>query len=489
MATYYLVATGNINAAAPFSATSGGAGGAGIPTTGDTILCDGNSGAANLTINAAISLAKLDCNPGVNGPFVGTITHGAFTLTITGSGAGALRFSPGMTYAPAGTTSLVTFTLTSGTAQFTSGGKNFAAITMNGAGGTVQQQDNLTCTAVANAIFTLTAGTWDCNNAAGYTLTVGLFAASGSTARTFIGAGAVTVGVNVGAGQTIFTLATATNLTWTLNSAAFIFNIGATGPGATVNFGAQTFNAVTFACNTRAVYVITSFTCASLTLNPGVTLEIASSSFITITGSVFNWNGSAAQPIAVVCTSSNSTTPINCNAPGGGQCSMNWVTIGGITVASTTGVAFTATNSTALWGSTATWLAFQNPLDGVTLPPAVATALWQDLLASADFGTANSVGALLKAIGNLQFTAPAIGRGTCAAGGTTTSVPTSAFTPNGASANQFANAVILFDAATATAALRGQRAAISASTNAANPMFTVSALTAAPAAGDTFSVL
>jgi hypothetical protein len=90
---------------------------------------------------------------------------------------------------------------------------------------------------------------------------------------------------------------------------------------------------------------------------------------------------------------------------------------------------------------------------------------------------------------NLAKTVAAIGRGTATTGATTTSVPTSAFSPSGAIANQFAGRTILFDADTATTTLRGASAAISASSNAANPTFTVGALPAAPASGDTFSVV
>ncbi len=90
---------------------------------------------------------------------------------------------------------------------------------------------------------------------------------------------------------------------------------------------------------------------------------------------------------------------------------------------------------------------------------------------------------------NLDKTTKAIGRGTVTTGASTTSIPTSAFTPAGAAADQFKGRVVLFDADTATAALQGQAAVISASSNAAAPTFTVAALTTAPSSGDTFSVL
>lgn len=90
---------------------------------------------------------------------------------------------------------------------------------------------------------------------------------------------------------------------------------------------------------------------------------------------------------------------------------------------------------------------------------------------------------------NLGFTVPAIGRGTVTSGGTSTSIPTSAFTPAGASLDQFAGRVVLFDANTTTAALRGCARAITSSSNAAAPTFTVVALPGTPVSGDTFSVV
>jgi hypothetical protein len=90
---------------------------------------------------------------------------------------------------------------------------------------------------------------------------------------------------------------------------------------------------------------------------------------------------------------------------------------------------------------------------------------------------------------NLSATTNAIGRGTVTTGGSTTSIPTSAFTPTGAVADQFKGRIILFDAATTTTELRGQVGAITASSNAATPTFTVAAMTTAPVSGDTFSVI
>lgn len=91
-------------------------------------------------------------------------------------------------------------------------------------------------------------------------------------------------------------------------------------------------------------------------------------------------------------------------------------------------------------------------------------------------------------IDNVSKATGAIGRGTVTTGGSTTSVPTSAFSPSGSAADQFKGRIITFDHDTTTAGLRGQATDITASTGAAAPTFTVTALTTAPASGDTFSV-
>lgn len=89
---------------------------------------------------------------------------------------------------------------------------------------------------------------------------------------------------------------------------------------------------------------------------------------------------------------------------------------------------------------------------------------------------------------NIAKTTKAIGRGTVSGSPSTTSIPTSACSPSGAVADQFKGRIITFDAATATTALRGQATDITASSNSATPTFTVTALTTAPASGDTFSI-
>ena len=84
------------------------------------------------------------------------------------------------------------------------------------------------------------------------------------------------------------------------------------------------------------------------------------------------------------------------------------------------------------------------------------------------------------------------GRGTVAAGSTTTSIVTSACDPVGVvgKPNQFKSRVVLFDADTTTTSLRSAVGVISASTGAVLPTFTLnSALPDTPVAGDTFTII
>jgi hypothetical protein len=486
MPTWFWVAAAPANfATANWATTSGGAA-SGQPASGDIAIFDGGS-SQTCTIAAAVTLGGLDCQGGT-GNFTGTLIHSAFVVTINASGVG-VRLSAGMTYTPASVTSNFTFTNTSGTSNITSAGHNFSAIARNGAGGITQQQDNLSITAVVNAAFALTSGTWDCNNTGGYTLTAISISISGSTTRTFIGAGTITVGGSFSTlGQNPWNAGTITALTWTPNSANLVINsvIVPTGAFYSVAFGALTYNTVTFATTSinMGVSVSGAFTFGTLNISPGWALNFTTNTTYTIM-TPFNFVGTPTQPIIIGIGSisgGQQTAAFSCPS---GACSLTWGVVNWITA--TGGATFAATNSFGC-GQNSGWTISPPAPSGISAS-AIATAVWQDLLSSSDFTTSGSAGALLTAIQNLQFTVPAIGRGTCTTGGSTTSVTTSAFSPAGAVANQFANRVILFDKTTATAALQGQITKISASTNAAAPTFTVAALTTAPASGDTFSVL
>lgn len=78
--------------------------------------------------------------------------------------------------------------------------------------------------------------------------------------------------------------------------------------------------------------------------------------------------------------------------------------------------------------------------------------------------------------------------GTVGSSSSTTSIVSSSISPTGTAADQFKGRILTFTEDTTTAALRGQATDITANTAASAPTFTVTALTSAPASGDTFVI-
>jgi len=117
----------------------------------------------------------------------------------------------------------------------------------------------------------------------------------------------------------------------------------------------------------------------------------------------------------------------------------------------------------------------------------IADAVWDE--ATSGHASAGSTG---KALSDAdQRGARTTLRGTV---GIATTPSTTQFTPSAldasmASADQLKGRIIVFDKDTTTAALRGEATDITASSNASLPLLTFTALTTAPASGDTFTVV
>jgi hypothetical protein len=144
---------------------------------------------------------------------------GTWNATQVATIYGNLTLSTGMTLTAS--VNGTTFGATSGTQVITSNAKTIDfAITVNGAGGTVQLFDNMTLGATRTLTFGY--GTLDLN---GNTLTTGLFASSTSSTRTIaFGTGNITCNA---AGGTLWTTAVVTNLTVTGTPVVNISNSGA----------------------------------------------------------------------------------------------------------------------------------------------------------------------------------------------------------------------------------------------------------------------
>jgi len=141
-------ATGNTN----WSATSGGANNASVPTTSDDVFFDANSGSGSAVINAAAN-----CLSATFTGFTGTLTHNAFTWTIVKS----LTMVSGMTYTALtnNASCKITFNDTASGNTITTAGKTLPSLLIFGVGGVWTLQDNITAQTT-----TITSGTFDANN-------------------------------------------------------------------------------------------------------------------------------------------------------------------------------------------------------------------------------------------------------------------------------------------------------------------------------------
>lgn len=141
-------ATWDGTAGSKWSLTSGGAGGAGVPSIYDPVVLDANSGAVTVTVSGARNCASLTCT-GFTGTLAGTAGN---SLNV----AGSVTLAAGMTY----TLDLITM-LATAAANLTTAGKSLVNFTVqNSAGIACTLQDALTC----SGTLTIVAGSLDANN-------------------------------------------------------------------------------------------------------------------------------------------------------------------------------------------------------------------------------------------------------------------------------------------------------------------------------------
>ena len=200
-----------------WSATSGGPGGASVPTTADAVFFTNLSTGTCTIANGNAGAASINCTG-----FAGTIT-GTASISV----AGSVTLVAAMTYTHTGT---VTFT---GTGTLTTAGKAFSTVTVNGAGITLTLGDALN---IAGRILTVTAGTF---TTAGFSITANALSSTNANARTInLGASTVTLS-STGTG---LSFAISTNLTFNAGTS----QINLSGASPTLSGGGQTFNNVSF---------------------------------------------------------------------------------------------------------------------------------------------------------------------------------------------------------------------------------------------------
>ena len=227
---YWVGGTGtwNTTSTTNWSATSGGASGASVPTVSDSVFFDQ---ASTYTVTMTGALACLDFN--VTGGTV-TFQNGTTpTLNVRGSWS---------TVAATvwNTTGAITFSATTSVNINTNAITIRSPITFNGTGGTWTLQDNVTL--LSTLTTTLTAGTLALST---FTLTTGLFNSSNANVRT-INFGTGKIVLNSATTSTIWTTGTTTNLT--ISGTPLVECIGGgTAVTKTINTGAPSeANSISF---------------------------------------------------------------------------------------------------------------------------------------------------------------------------------------------------------------------------------------------------
>ncbi len=252
---YWVGGTGtwNTTSTTNWSATSGGAGGASVPTVADSVFFDQ---ASTYTVTMTGALACLDIN--VTG---GTVTFQNGT-TPTLNVRGSISFIAGTIW---NTTGLITCSAIDARTITTNGVLVNSPITFNGTGGTWTLQDNLTLASTRTT--TLTTGTLALGS---FILTTGVFNSSGSSART-INFGTGKIVLNRSATDTIWTTATVTNLTVTGTSLVECIG-GGTAVTKTINTGALSeANSINFSFLETTGTVTYTFTAGNSFRNLNIT--------------------------------------------------------------------------------------------------------------------------------------------------------------------------------------------------------------------------
>jgi hypothetical protein len=213
-----------------WSATSGGAGGASVPTSADAVFFNAASGTVTVTVATGGGTAlSINCTG-----FTGTIA-GTAALNISGS----VTLVSGMTFSHTGTMNLLA------TGTLTTAGKTIGPLTINASAGTVTLGGALTLTASGD--ITLTAGTFT-TSASNFAVTARSLIISGTGAKTLtLNGSTVTLSRE---GPSAFDYS-GSNLTFNAGTSTINISAGAGGGNVAFNAGAGlTFNNVNFSSAT-----------------------------------------------------------------------------------------------------------------------------------------------------------------------------------------------------------------------------------------------
>lgn len=252
---FWVGGNGNWDATAgsKWATTSGGSGGAAVPTAADDVFLDNGAGTGNVTITANAACRSLNCNG-----YTGTLTHNSSVTVSIGdstSGASNVALKLAGTYTRlGGSTSIFKFVSTSTTQQsIDCANKTLGSLVWDGVGGNWILSSGFS----SSGNHVLTNGTLNVN---GQTITAGSFQSTNANTRTLtLGAANITLS---GSFNGVWSLADSSGLTFSGTSATItctgsavgeVFRGGGqsygtvnlTGSGNVTIAGANTFGTLT----------------------------------------------------------------------------------------------------------------------------------------------------------------------------------------------------------------------------------------------------
>lgn len=302
-----------------WATTSGGAGGASVPTSADDVFLDANSGTGTVTIASGNTGAKsLTCTG-----FTGTLS-GTSTLTVSGN----VTLSTGMS-----TTTGVSLIINA-TSTVISAGKTIGTFQINGSGITVTLGDALT---VAGTM-TVTAGTFTSDN---FNVTASSLSSNNSNTRTInLGSSTVTLTTAGSSGGANCILLGGTSLTFDAGTSQITASgtVGTSGSSfVTFSGGGYTFYNVTSSSNSGAnreagdFYITGANTFNNLTISPPSTAvkSVGFSANQTINGTLTVAGAAANRRVALYSDTFGTSRTLTAAAISATDCDFRDITLAG----------------------------------------------------------------------------------------------------------------------------------------------------------------
>lgn len=289
-----------------WATTSGGAGGASVPTTADDVFFTNLSTGTCTIATGNTGARSINCTG-----FAGTIT-GTAAITV----AGSVTLVAAMTYTHTGT---MTFT---GTGTLATAAKVFSGVTVDGAGITLTLNGDLN---IAGRTVTVTTGTFTTAN---FNVAALALSSTNSNTRTInLGSSTLTLST-VG---TAINFGTSTNLTFNAGSS----QINITGLSPTLSGGGQTFNNVSFtstAGSTSNANIVNANTFSNLTIaapaGAGYT-RLAFANNQTVTGILTCAGASAIRRVFISAATPGTTIVLTVGTLSANDCDFRDIDING----------------------------------------------------------------------------------------------------------------------------------------------------------------